>query len=353
MPRYRSDCAGRARDSCLAEGARCRVVRRSSRAREHCRIRRGATSRSATSRSARLRRARDELRRRSRELAPRCGDFSLVQRGNTCYLSSATLVVGRTLLPYVRDEAVRRHVRLTIANRWDDAQGDVTEATCPRIPTEVRQIYANLEKHVNAYLDDPDANYRARHLDRRSLTCARDRTCPTQAFTSGGFAAPFLVALLWAGRVRCRYTMHCLWYRRPSTELRHYPEGTAPIAAVRRTLSKIDPSIPFHVVEFSSPLEYSADTSVLAELLEEGYAHLRNRRHATLAVLLDLVNSDGTRAHTVTLFPCLRGRTLHWTLCNTWRPRCQSDLWAALRALEAERGYRQVTGLTFVVHAAR
>jgi hypothetical protein len=249
-------------------------VRKSSRAREHCRIRRSVsqkekgaspTKRPSTSEAkpkekqasktyptnpylpkhnARIAAGKAKLWQVARELSPqKCSDFSLMQRGKTCFMSAATLLVGRTMMPYIKDDAVRRYVRYSMANAWEDAQGPVDDGSCPRIPKRVRQYYAALWD--TTYMVP---QFRTVKIEAHEMKCVANDTCVSKHLDKGGFLAQFITALLWGSDLPCTYTQRMM----------HWHDHTWEKTSITRQLmydvliQHVDASVPFHVVTFPS-----------------------------------------------------------------------------------------------------
>jgi hypothetical protein len=383
MPRYRSDCAGKSRSACR-RSKRCHPVRKSTRSREHCRIRRSisqkekkddatspkrkdrpstskgnpnksgsanthGTQTHSSTRSARVAAGKRKLWQVARELSPqKCSDFSLKQRGNTCFMSAATLTVGRTMMPYIKDDAVRRFVRYSMANDWDEAQGGANEGTCPRIPKRVRQYYAALyEKAVKI-----KAN-RTPTWQAHEMTCVTNDTCKMRHLTEGGQIDFFTVALLWGSNVPCHFAQQILeWHHNT------WPKTQIPRNLMEGVLLERDSSVPFHVVTFTSRSKMSLRLDgiyvrLLFRVLDSVHARLLKAGRAVLSVGLGVVDDAETFGHAIALFPCLVHGQLTWTLCDSNNPRCTKDANSYSMATYVKKQMTCVRTMTFLVHVVR
>ena len=127
-----------------------------------------------------------------RNLHQRCTTFATAQRGGVCYMSAATLIVGRTLLPRVHPQEIRNYVLLTQAQAWDAALGPEDAARCPRIPYAVRRYYERVYTFLHSVHAGRD-EYLMQHKDIHRVPRPHSLD-----FANGGQSDLYLSAILWA-----------------------------------------------------------------------------------------------------------------------------------------------------------
>jgi len=119
-----------------------------------------------------------------------CRTFSLLQRGPTCFMASATLIVGRTLLPLIKKKNIRNFILRSHAEEWDEAYGPEGDATCPNIPASIRKYYFRYSSLLSINPSVPSGTtFLHSHVNNQ------DEYVRT---FYGGHPGPFLSSLLWA-----------------------------------------------------------------------------------------------------------------------------------------------------------
>lgn len=290
-------------------------------------------------------RARVLLRQVARAVSPPCNDLSLQQRGGTCYMAAATLLFGRTVLPYVTSASLRRYVRLSMANRWDDAVGPRYDSTCPRIPVAVREYYSELYTIVYDDLRRPigEKHYDQKDMRRPALGAIR------VGMIEGGGAPEFLASLFWAAELPCRLTR---------SHLSLTPDGrfvrdtrASPLESMKHAFARMDASIPFTILDFFSNTGLAmGDFDFVDALISDAYTHLSSRRYAVLGLLVGMDTADRSRGHVISLFPCLESWALEWAVCNTQDGRgCSFELRSMLEYLHKWAKYDRIGNLVFVL----
>lgn len=72
-----------------------------------------------------------------------CDELSIPAHGPSCYITSSTLLVARTLLHMIEDEKIRQYLVDAYHGQMDKSMGPVEE-NCPNIPHTIRQLYKNM-----------------------------------------------------------------------------------------------------------------------------------------------------------------------------------------------------------------
>lgn len=276
-----------------------------------------------------------------RRAAAPCSTFALTQRNDTCYMAAATLLFARAALRQCVDADVRRFVRLSMANAWDRAQGDASDPTCPLVPKKIRQCYADLAA-------EPDV-FGVQLRTARDLTCARTKTCVEPPLALGGSQDKFLVALFWAAKLRCQFKKVVLLL--DERERVQFPRAGRGTRAIDFVVDQLPPAAPAgaHVVvdAYMDGDGIDADATALLDMLGDAF-----RRSRLEGVLMALTRGAEGAGHTLSLYPCLSGGALAWTVCNSWGDDCAPRLEPVLRAMRDREGYSMVKNLTFLVGSA-
>ena len=298
-----------------------------------------------------------------------CSDFSLRQRGTTCYMAAATLMFGRTVMDVCKVDDVRAYVRRSMGNAWDDAQGLNTPSqhTCPRIPQNIREYYAYLER---------SAKYKnvLNWFDMKTAQCVQTKTCPAtprepiDMVTHGGHANDFLVALMWASGIPCLYTyvntkLHPTTTQEPAKlnfdysymmKRRNATFDDFAKKMVKTMPRKMEdgPRIPFHVLHFSMKqgegFRAPQDSRKVINILNELVTIAEGKYMIVRGLLLSIGREGG--GHAVSIYPCYVRGTLKWICCNTWGDNCfRGEFHDFIADLCAEKHYTHFTGFTLLI----
>lgn len=359
----RSPCASQSLNSCRSNES-CLTVRRHGtphhcRCRPRCmpptksprRTRKTSSTRKRSSRSARSR-IGHALRTATQQT---CNSFSLTQRGGTCYMAAATLLFGRVAMKYTKESGLRHFVRRSMANAWDDAQGTSTEVQCPLIPKEIRQYYAailenmTVETSTGRVVSYP---FQSKVMNKASITCFPNCT-ERDLVNTGGFATVFATALFWAAKIPCILFVRAIHL----SEDRRRLNGSRNLLhtdLLQEITSSISGRLPgFYLCDYMFAKQtwnvslHTGNDRRLSELLDKVYRGIFVSGHLLVGCILDMKSTKGG-SHSMSLFPCVKDTRLHWTWCNSWGQDCYASVASALRVLEYERGYDQVSKITFV-----
>lgn len=113
----------------------------------------------------------------------------MAQRGGTCYMTAATLLVARGFMRKIKHTAVREYLLLAQAQDWDRAYGPQTDVGCPRVPSLIRQEYAKLVRHFTKGSNDI--------LSLITHDFLQDKPYVLEPLTRGGLGGCFASALMW------------------------------------------------------------------------------------------------------------------------------------------------------------
>ena len=294
-----------------------------------------------------------------------CSDFSLKQRGTTCYMAAATLMFGRTAMDVCKVDDVRAYVRRSMGNAWDDAQGLVSQHTCPQIPRNVREYYAYLSR---------SSKYKNRlnWFDMKTAQQAKTGT-PEEPFdmvTKGGHAAEFLVALMWASGIPCLYTyvdtkLHPTTTQTPAKLNFDYSylmkRSNATFDAFAKKMVKTlpkkmedGPRIPYNALHFGMNLgegfKAPQDSREIINIMNELVTIAEGRYMIVQGLLLSLGREDG--GHTVSIYPCYVRGTLKWICCNSWGGNCfRGEFHDFIADLCARKKYTHFLDFTLLVRS--
>ena len=280
-------------------------------------------------------------------------------------MSAATLMFGRFALKYTDQNAIalRNYVRQSMANRWDDAQGEQGHATCPRIPKRIRQYYAGLLDYIPSTHERYNTG-KVPFVESRDIKCVG--TCDEASLLEGGYAGMFATALFWSADLPCVY--HNIRYTHNNkawpqckvdrdTRLRPFLH-TAMIQDLTAVLGKITAANSFEIVDFewgtSVQMNPRHHIRAFQESLQLVYDSVFYLGYTIQCVFLRLqtehpgTNGDHDR-HVIGMYPCHKRSSLAWNICNSWGEECYQGLDSGMTLLAQTYGYTYLNGLSFVV----
>lgn len=324
-PRKRS-CTGRVEADCKKPG--CIPVRREGRY-HHCRTpskpsRQQSSSplrtskKKASKKQSPLESAKQKVWNAIRKSSKDCDSFALTQRNGTCFMAASTLMFARVALSECKEESVRRFVRLSMANAWDEAQGPSWNVTCPKIPDSIHEYYRTIYR--TSFSPDKIVQIVKGKPDRNDTINGE----PTP-LGKGGVGSFFLSSLFFASRISCSFTMTTPNFEDSTQEKLSSPsfaKGKTIDEYVHYIIHERLPNTKYNILTINQNRGgylLSKHVSKLERLLDSSVLSASSHGMKVEGVLMT-IGIDG-RGHAVSLYPCNRGG-IKWVCCNSWGEDC-------------------------------
>ena len=318
---------------------------------------------------------RRRLERIAFKLSDKCNTFSLEQRGATCYMAAATLMFGRVAMKYAASLDVKQYVRRSMANLWDEAQGDKEHEVCPNIPLDVRRRYLTLYEMRNKIFENSTTSPLGVTLLLEDVDLSGPPPSSGKGFLSGGKAPLFATALFWAAGISSSYTLKVFpdyeHYGLPGSLPKTYPKlqvllhgggrarwfyaHVAMARVMKKVLAKTDSG--FQVVEFSFQervhLPNAHHREMLEQILNEVYFSLLDAGLLVCCCFMSMAGWEGKHyslRHVVGLYPCHASQSsLTWSICDTSKLGCNLHFRNGMRILHDNHGLAAFVNLGYVV----
>ena len=324
--------------------------------------------------SSQRKRSKEDVRRIvAASLRKRCSTFATDQRGPRCFMSAATLIVGRTLLNRIEKSEIRDYILHAQGQDWQSAHGERDDDMCPHLPSSVRKYYELIRYHMRYF-------YTRGELLEHKTVYRSNRMMGVHY--KGGEPGWFTSSLLWAAFGKAHAYMEVskvpipnvgdeVLITRPNNA-RFHQTGFVEKVDVRRqgAMIRFEGSERREALRFQSfatdfgvyPIPFPPHSSSIPKtcttLLSKVTCDIPfDQLLSTLSTLKEYESMFGyvavavivlTPRHAIASFPCLNG----WMFCNTWKhgssARCQtlSELERDLQQRnEAEKG---VVGLSIL-----
>lgn len=308
----------------------------------------------ASARSSARASARGKLARWARSVSPPCNTMNLVQRGGTCYMASATLAFGRTMMKRATDSRVREYVLLSMGNAHDRAQGKAADPACPNIPPKVRRYYAALQQKPKR---DDLVIIRGNDLKK---------TDAHPNMLSGGATHSFLAALMWSANIPCTLMKYQFKAQRDGTSYKKM------VAACENNVKMVHTYFEMYgerkreacivaadVVDLNDLYEKKGiDARIVLKGLVAAYEEARRSSLVLRAVLLTVANQR-YQSHAMAAFPCVKGAgdhtSVNFVLCNTHGktstvPNACTDFVKGLEDFYTRFQGKYLLGLAFLIN---
>lgn len=327
-------------------------------------------------RSSKRKRSKEEVRRIvAASLRKRCSNFATDQRGPTCFMAAATLIVGRCLLNRIEKSEIRNYILHAQGQDWESAHGDVDDHMCPRLPSSIRTYYERMVFYMkNTYARGELLEHKTIYRSQRMMGVS----------FKGGHAAMFTSSILWAafGKAHAHIVVsevpiptigEEVVITRPK-DVRLDQTGVVEKVDVKRKGAMIrfaDSERP-EALRFQSfatrfgvyPIPFPPDASSIPKtcntLMTTVTCHIPFHELASVLATLQPYGSKSgytvlavilhVRKHVIASFPCLTG----WIFCNTWKhgssARCQTLPELAMDLLRLKDGTAEdgVLGLSIL-----